>query len=100
MTGSIGSRIITIVAVAILLVMAVCAFRFNEPQYKAYREAMDHRARLQSENAARNEELSELRRDQERFVTDEEFVIRIARENRKLFPGEILFTFPTPDDNK
>ncbi len=98
MSGSIGSRILSTVAVAVLLLTAVCAFRFNEPQFKAYREAMEHRARLQSENAAKNEELSELRRDQDRFVHDEEFVIRVARENSKLFPGEILFTFPTPDD--
>ena len=98
MSGSIGSRILMTVAVAVLLLTAVCAIRFNEPQFKAYREAMEHRARLQAENAAKNEELSELRRDQDRFVHDEEFVIRVARENRKLFPGEILFTFPTPDD--
>ena len=98
MSGSIGSRILSTVAVAVILLAAVCAFRFNEPQFKAYREAMEHRARLQSENAAKNEELSELRRDQDRFVHDEEFVIRVARENRKLFPGEILFTFPTPED--
>ncbi len=98
MTGSVGSKILSIVAVVVLLLTAVCAFRFNEPQFKAYREAMAHRARLQSENAAKNEELSELRRDQDRFVNDDEFVIRVARENRKLFPGEILFTFPTPDD--
>ena len=60
---------------------------------------MAQRARLQAENAAKNEELATLRRDQERFVNDEEFVIRVARQNRKLFPGEILFTFPTPDDD-
>lgn len=98
MSGSIGSRILSIVAVVVLFLTAICAVRFNEPQFKAYREAMAHRARLQSENAAKNEELSELRRDQDRFVNDEEFVIRVARENRKLFPGEILFTFPTPED--
>ena len=98
MTGSIGSKIFTFVATVIVLVMAVCAVCFNRPQYKAYREAIAHRARLQSENVAKNEELAELRRDQDRFVNDEEFVIRVARENHKLFPGEILFTFPTPDD--
>ncbi len=98
MTGSIGSRILSVVAVAVLMITAFCAFRFNEPEYKAYREAMEHRARLQSVNAAKNEELANLRRDQDRFVNDEEFVIQVARENRKLFPGEILFTFPTPED--
>ena len=98
MIGSIGSKLLSIVAVVVLVLTTVCAFRFNEPQFKAYREAMAHRARLQSENAAKNEELAELRRDQDRFVNDEEFVIHVARENRKLFPGEILFTFPTPED--
>ncbi len=98
MTGSIGSRILSVVSVAALSLTAFCAFRLNEPQYKAYREAMVHRTRLQAANSAKNEELSELRRDQDRFATDEEFVIRVARKNRKLFPGEILFVFPIPED--
>ena len=100
MTSSIGSRILTGVAVAVLVLTTVCAVRFNCPQYRAYKESMAHRARLQAENAASNEELATLRRNQERFVNDEEFVMRVARQNHKLFPGEILFIFSTPDGNK
>ncbi len=82
----------------VVALTAVCAVRFNGPQYRAYKESMAHRARLQAENDAKNIELAELRRDQERFRSDEEFVIKVARKNRKLFPGEILFTFPTPEE--
>ena len=98
MKGSVGSRILTCVAIVVVALTAVCAVRFNGPQYRAYKESMAQRARLQAENAVKNEELSTLRLNQERFVNDEEFVIRVARQNRKLFPGEILFTFPTPDN--
>ena len=98
MSGSVGSKIFKSVAIAVVVLTAVCAVRFNEPQYRAYKESIAHRARLQAENDAKNIELANLRRDQERFENDEEFVIRIARENRKLFPGEILFTFPTPEE--
>ena len=98
MSGSVGSKIFKCVATAVVVLTAVCAVRFNGPQFRAYKESMAQRARLQAENDAKNIELANLRRDQERFVNDEEFVIRIARENRKLFPGEILFTFPTPEE--
>ncbi len=98
MTSSIGSRILTGVAVVVIILTTVCAVRFNCPQYRAYKEAMAHRARLQAANAASNEELATLRSNQERFVNDEEFVMRVARQNHKLCPGETLFIFPTPDD--
>ena len=99
MTSSVGSKILSCVAVVVVILTTVCAVRFNGPQYRAYKESMAQRARLQAENAAKNEELATLRRDQERFINDEEFVIKVARQNRKIFPGEILFTFPTPDDD-
>lgn len=99
MKSSVGNRILTCVATVVVVLTVVCAVRFNGPQYRAYKESMEHRARLQAENANKNEELASLRRDQVRFRNDEEFVIQVARRNRKLFPGEILFTFPTPDDD-
>lgn len=98
MSGSVGTKILTSVALVVVALTTICAVRFNGPQYRAYKESMAYRARLQAENAARNMELSELRRDQERFQSDEEFVVKVARQNRKLFPGEILFTFPTPEE--
>ncbi len=82
----------------VVALTTVCAVRFNGPQYRAYKESMAHRARLLAENNEKNMELADLRRDQERFQSDEEFVIKVARANRKLFPGEILFTFPTPEE--
>ncbi len=98
MSGSVGSKILTCVAMVVVALTAVCAVRFNGPQYRLYKESMATRARLQAENDAKNLELAELRRDQERFLSDEEFVIRVARQNRKLFPGEVLFIFPTPEE--
>ena len=98
MSGSVGSKIFTCVGMVVVVLTAICVVRFNGPQYRAYQESMAHRARLQAENNAKNMELADLRRDQERFQSDEEFVVKVARQNRKLFPGEILFTFPTPED--
>ena len=97
MASSIGSKILTSVAAVALVLAAVCKVRINVPQFRAYEEARALRERLVQDNAARSADLADFRQKQERFVNDEEFVIRVARENRKLFPGEVLYTTPVPE---
>lgn len=98
MAGSIGNKIFAYVGTVVIVLTAVCAVRFNQPQYIRYQKCMADRARLIAENEVKYGELSEYRINQERFVNDPDFIEQVARKNRMLFPGEILFTFPTPDD--
>lgn len=48
---------------------------------------------LQRRIELKNEEIAAVREKQNRFRTDREFVEGIARENRRVFPGEIVFVF-------
>ena len=64
--------------------------------YPKYRQAsclerekleMDRRIEMQ------NPEIAAVREKQSRFRTDREFVEGLAREERRVFPGELVFTF-------
>ena len=98
MSGTVGEKISIAVGVVATIIVAAVALRLALPQMKTYRESIATRDALRATNEEQSSALAELRRNQERFRTDDEFVIKVARENRKLFPGEILFTFPTPEE--
>lgn len=98
MSGTVGEKISLAVGIVATIVVAAVALRLAVPQMRTYRESIVTRDSLRAANEKQAAELAELRRNQERFLTDDEFVIKVARESRKLFPGEILFTFPTPEE--
>ena len=50
-------------------------------------------AELQRRIDLTNEEIAAVREKQNRFSTDREFVEGLARENRRAFPGELVFLF-------
>lgn len=61
-----------------------------------YRQAMglEHMcADLQHRIELKKKEISAVKDKQLRFRTDREFVEGLARENRRAFPGELVFTF-------
>ena len=55
--------------------------------------------RLEEQVEARQHEISDLKRRQLRFREDPEFVERIARQNRRVRPGEVIFIFESTDTN-
>lgn len=50
-------------------------------------------AELQDRIDAKKREISALIENQRRFKTDADFVETIARQNRRVFPGELVFIF-------
>ena len=100
MASSFGSKIFMSVAVVVIILTTICFGRMLEPQYRNYQASKERYEFLKAKNAAKNAELTELRSRIERFASDEEFLIRVARENRRLLPGETLFIFPTPADRR
>ena len=48
---------------------------------------------LQRRIDMKNDEIAAVREKQSRFRTDREFVEGLARENRRVFPGELVFVF-------
>ena len=48
---------------------------------------------LQERIEAKKQEIAALIENQQRFKTDADFVETIARQNRRVFPGELVFIF-------
>ena len=64
--------------------------------YPKYRHANDLRAeheRILQRIEEKQREIAEIRAQQNRFNTDREFVETLARRNRRVFPGELVFIF-------
>lgn len=63
------------------------------PKYHQVAGLEQQRAELDRRINLKNEEIAAVREKQNRFRTDREFVEGLARENRLMFPGEIVFVF-------
>ena len=64
--------------------------------YPKYRQANDLNAekdRILRKIEDKTREIAEIRARQRRFNTDREFVETLARQNRRVFPGELVFVF-------
>ena len=63
------------------------------PNYMRSRSLRERDDRLDEEIEQKRREIAQLRENQRRFKTDKEFVEMIARQNRRVFPGELVFIF-------
>jgi cell division protein FtsB len=64
--------------------------------YPSYRRGQDLKAQnseLQARIDGKKREIAQLVENQRRFRTDADFVESIARQNRRVFPGELVFVF-------
>lgn len=63
------------------------------PKYRQATGLEQTKAELQRRIDLKNDEIAAIREKQNRFRTDREFVESLARENRCVFPGELVFEF-------
>ena len=63
------------------------------PKYRQAAGLEQTKADLQRRIELKNQEIAAVREKQNRFRTDREFVEGLARENRRVFPGELVFLF-------
>lgn len=63
------------------------------PKYRQAKGLEKACAELQHRIELKKREIAEVKDKQLRFRTDREFVEGLARENRRAFPGELVFTF-------
>lgn len=85
------------VVFSVLATLFVVIFLFVFPKYRELNHLRATRERLDRETRSLQTEIAEIRARQERFATDPEFVRRIAHQNRRLRPNEILFVVEDPD---
>lgn len=73
-----------------VIVVGAC---FLWPNFQRERSLRAQEAELDRRLAAKRAEIQKLSENQRRFKTDRDFVELIARQNRRVFPGELVFVF-------
>lgn len=90
-------RIVLRMGFASLLVLLFVAFGvICLPKYRQLRQLSLKRDLLENRIQVKQQEIADLKRRQQRFREDPEFVERIARQNRRVRPGEIIFVGELP----
>jgi len=67
------------------------------PKLSRVRGLEKQRQQVLAEIEAKNREIAQLRENQRRFREDPDFVEAIARQNHRVYPGEVVFVFEKPD---
>ncbi len=75
----------------------VCVFAVGAivsyPKYRHVCGLAAERDRINQRIAEKAREIAEIKAKQRRFNTDREFVETLARRDRRIFPGELVFIF-------
>lgn len=78
----------------VLFIAIVAAGVFTAyPKYRKAESLDRTRADLEQRIAEKRRAIDELKEKQSRFSVDRDFVEALARENRRVFPGELVFIF-------
>ena len=86
-------RIFHYFTLVILAVIVIGGLSVAYPQWRQRESLKRQDAELRRQIEAKNREISQRKKNQRRFQTDPDFVEAIARKNRRVFPGELVFIF-------
>lgn len=64
------------------------------PKYNQYRALQEKIAAREEAAAKTGARIAELEEKVRRFAVDRDFVEAVARQNRRVYPGELVFVFP------
>ena len=84
------SRIAFVVLIALIAVAGVVACY---PRFMRMQGLAQEKARYLQLVEEKKAEIAELKEQQRRFSVDREFVEKLARRNRRVYPGELVFIF-------
>ena len=93
MQDSLKEKIVRAFAVAILLAVFVAGLVFVRPDYLRSQSLKERNAELARQIDEKRREMADLLDRQRRFKTDRDFVETIARRNKRVYPGELVFVF-------
>ena len=93
MSERLTDKVVHYLTYAVLLLIVVGGLAMMYPNYRRSESLKRQNAELQARIDAKKREIAELLDYQRRFRTDADFVEAIARQNRRVFPGELVFIF-------
>ena len=79
--------------IAMIVIIIVGGLVIAYPTYRQRESLKEQRIELESRIKVKSSEIAKLIDNQRRFRTDPDFVEAIARQNRRVFPGELVFIF-------
>ncbi len=91
--GKIWDKICQLFFFAAFAVVIVAGVMLSYPKYRQAQGLCRERDQILRRIEEKQHEIAALRDRQRRFTTDREFVETLARENRRVFPNEIVFVF-------
>ena len=93
MNGSLKDKVAGYLTIAVLLLIIVGGVVMMYPNYRRSEALKKQNAELQERIDEKKREIARLLDYQRRFRTDADFVETIARQNHRVFPGELIFIF-------
>ena len=86
-------KILSVLTTCVLALIVIGGLIMIYPNYRRSESLKRQNAELQEIIDRKKQEINQLLENQRRFRTDADFVEMIARQNRRVFPGELVFTF-------
>lgn len=93
MSESLKDKVVRYLTYFVLALIVVVGVVMMYPDYRRSESLKRQNAELQEQIDRRTREIAQLVENQRRFKTDADFVERIARQNHRVFPGELVFIF-------
>ncbi len=93
MSENLRDKFVRYLTYVMLLLILVGGVVMIYPDYRRSESLKRRNAELQEEIDRRKRAISQLVENQRRFKTDADFVEKIARQNHRVFPGELVFIF-------
>ena len=78
---------------AVIVLLVVVTAKVFIPKYQQMCGLENKCRSLRGRVEARQREIHQIRENQGRLLSDPEFVARIAHQNRRVFPNELVFVF-------
>ena len=93
MNDSLKEKVLRTLTGCVLLLIVIGGLVMMYPNYRRAESLKRQNAELQETIERKRREIDGLLENQRRFKTDADFVEMIARQNHRVFPGELVFTF-------
>ena len=93
MSESLKDKAVRYLTYFVLALIVVVGAVMMYPDYRRSESLKQQNAELQEQIDRRTREIAQLVENQRRFKTDADFVEKIARQNHRVFPGELIFIF-------
>jgi len=93
MNEGLKEKVLRLLTGFVLILIIIGGLVMMYPDYKRSESLKRQNAELQEKIDKKKKEISTLVENQRRFRTDADFVEMIARQNHRVFPGELVFIY-------